>query len=257
MQWFGKAVGGLIGALAGPWGALAGMFLGHQVDMQAAARQRRPSVHSISQLFFEVAFEIMGRVAKVDGRVSEDEIRVARQIMQGMRLTPELTNEAIEGFTRGKSASYPLSDRLDALVAQIGDRGELARAFVQLQLQAAVGAGAIDIGKRELIERVGMALGVSRAEVGRIEAMLRGYARQGGGGPSPAESLANAYGVLGVSDKASNDEVKTAYRRLMSQHHPDKLVARGLPASMKSVAEQKTQEVRAAYERIKAQRGLK
>ena len=126
--------------------------------MQAEARKRRPSVHSISQLFFEVAFEIMGRVAKVDGRVSEDEIRVARQIMQGMRLTPELTNAAIDCFTRGKSSSYPLTDRLDALAAQIGDRIELARAFVQLQLQAAVGAGAIDAGKRELLERVAKAL---------------------------------------------------------------------------------------------------
>jgi len=63
--------------------------------------------------------------------------------------------------------------------------------------------------------------------------------------------------VLGVASTASDDEIKTAYRRLMSQHHPDKLVARGLPESMKSVAEQKTQEVRAAYEAIKAQRGLK
>jgi DnaJ like chaperone protein len=256
MQWFGKAVGGIIGALAGPWGALAGMFLGHQVDLQAEARQRRPSVHAISQLFFEVAFEIMGRVAKVDGRVSEDEIRVARQIMQGMRLTPDLTNQAIERFTRGKSSNYPLSDRVEALAAQIGDRLDLARAFVQLQLQAAVGAGAIDLGKRQLIERVAMALGVSRAEVAQIESGLRGYGRQASG-PTLAESLAHAYGVLGVSDKAGDDEVKTAYRRLMSQHHPDKLVARGLPESMKSVAEQKTQEVRAAYERIKTQRGLR
>jgi DnaJ like chaperone protein len=256
MQWFGKAIGGLIGALAGPWGALAGVVLGHQADVQAEARKRRPSVHSISQLFFEVAFEIMGRVAKVDGRVSENEIRVARQIMQGMRLTPELTNAAIDCFTRGKGSNYPLTDRLDALAAQIGDRIDLARAFVQLQLQAAVGAGAIDAGKRELLERVAKALGVSRAEVGKIETLVRGFGRQRGG-PTSSEALAEAYGVLGVGATAGDDEVKTAYRRLMSQHHPDKLVARGLPESMKSVAEQKTQEVRAAYDTIKAQRGLK
>ena len=256
MQWFGKAIGGLLGALAGPWGAAAGVFLGHQVDMQAEARKGRPSVHSISQLFFEVAFEIMGRVAKVDGRVSEDEIRVARQIMQGMRLTPELTNAAIDCFTRGKGSSYPLPDRLDALAAQIGDRIDLARAFMQLQLQAAVGAGGIDAGKRELLERVAKALGVSRAEMAQIEALVRGFGRQSGG-PTSAEALAGAYRVLGVDAAAGDDVVKTAYRRLMSQHHPDKLVARGLPESMKSVAEQKTQEVRAAYETIKAQRGLK
>jgi DnaJ like chaperone protein len=43
----------------------------------------------------------------------------------------------------------------------------------------------------------------------------------------------------------------------MNQHHPDKLVARGLPESMIGVAEQKTHEVRTAYERIKTQRGFK
>jgi DnaJ like chaperone protein len=256
MQWFGKAIGGLLGALAGPWGAAAGLFLGHQVDMQAEARKRGPSVHSISQLFFEVAFEIMGRVAKVDGRVSEDEIRVARQIMQGMKLTPELTNMAIDCFTRGKSGSYPLTDRLNALAAQVGTRLDLARAFVQLQLQAAVGAGAIDAGKRALLERVAKALGVNRTEVAQIEALVRGFGRQRGG-PTSTETLPEAYRVLGVTASASDDEVKTAYRRLMSQHHPDKLVARGLPESMKSVAEQRTQEVLAAYETIKAQRGLK
>ncbi len=63
--------------------------------------------------------------------------------------------------------------------------------------------------------------------------------------------------MLGITPQASNDEVKTAYRRLMSQHHPDKLVSRGLPQSMIGVAEQKTHEVRTAYERIKTQRGFK
>jgi DnaJ like chaperone protein len=60
-----------------------------------------------------------------------------------------------------------------------------------------------------------------------------------------------------VSPHASDEEVKTAYRRLMNQHHPDKLVARGLPKSMIGVAEQRTREVRGAYERIRTQRGFK
>jgi DnaJ like chaperone protein len=256
MQWFGKAIGGLIGALAGPWGAAVGMVLGHQVDMQAEARKRSPSARAISQLFFEVAFEVMGRVAKSDGRVSEDEIRVARQIMHGMKLTPELTDAAIDAFTRGKAQDYELDDRVRALAAQIGSHIDLARAFVQLQLQAAVGAGAVDQGKRELIAQVAKTLGVSRTEVAQIEALVRGFGRQSAA-PASTRSHPGAYAVLGIAPSASDDEVKTAYRRLMSQHHPDTLVARGLPESMKSVAEQKTQEVRAAYEAIKTQRGLK
>jgi DnaJ like chaperone protein len=258
MQWLGKSIGGVIGAaIAGPIGSLIGVLVGHQWDQQSASWRRRPSTTAISQLFFEVAFEIMGRVAKIDGRVSEDEIRVAQFIMRGMNLSPEQTRGAIDCFTRGKSGNYPMTERLAALAAQIGDRADLARAFVQLQLQAAIGAGVVGPDKRELLLRVAATLGVSRSEFAQLEAIVRAFMQQGRSGPTPAQTLAEAYRVLGVSPTASDDAVKTAYRRLMSQHHPDKLVARGLPESMKGIAEQKTQEVRAAYERIKTQRGLK
>jgi DnaJ like chaperone protein len=244
MQWFGKGVGALIGTLlAGPIGALVGAFAGHRWDQSRLGR-----------LFFDTTFEVMGRIAKVDGRVSEDEVRVARRIMQGMRLSEGEVLDAIERFTRGKSADYPLDARLEALAAEIGGRRDLARAFVHIQLQAAVGAGEIGAEKREVLWLVASALGIGRAELADLEAAVRGLGRKAGAEPL---SLDAAYSVLGVSPRASDEEIKTAYRRLMNQHHPDKLVARGLPESMLDVAEQKTQEVRSAYERIRAQRGFK
>ena len=127
---------------------------------------------------------------------------------------------------------------------------------MQIQLQSAIGAGNVGADKRQVLWRVASALGVSRAELAQIEALIRGFER-GGAAQSGAQSLEAAYRVLGITPQASNDEVKTAYRRLMSQHHPDKLVSRGLPQSMVGVAEQKTHEVRTAYERIKTQRGFK
>jgi DnaJ like chaperone protein len=253
MQWLGKGIGGLIGAfVAGPLGSLVGIFVGHQWDQGAG----RGSVREISRLFFEVTFEVMGQIAKIDGRVSEDEIRAARGIMRGMQLGDVQVQSAIEHFTRGKSASYPFDARLAELAEQLGGRGDLARAFVQIQLQAAVSAGDVGADKRNVLWRVASALGVSRPEVAQLEALVRGHAR-GNARSTTAQSLDAAYRVLGVTAKASNDEVKTAYRRLMNQHHPDKLVARGLPKSMIGVAEQKTHEVRTAYERIKEQRGFK
>jgi DnaJ like chaperone protein len=255
MQWFGKGIGGLIGAfVAGPVGSLLGVLLGHQLD-QSMGGGRDRSVREISRLFFETTFEVMGQVAKIDGRVSEDEVRVARRIMQGMRLTDEQVQSAIEHFTRGKRADYPLAARMYALAEQLGGRSDLARAFMQIQLQSAIGAGNVGAEKRQALWRVASALGVSRAELAQIEALIRGFER--GGAAQPPQSLEQAYRVLGITPQASNDEVKTAYRRLMNQHHPDKLVARGLPQSMIGVAEQKTYEVRTAYERIKTQRGFK
>ena len=256
MQWFGKAIGGILGLLtAGPIGSVLGVVIGHQVDAQLELRRGRRGTHEISQLFFDVAFEIMGHAAKVDGRVSESEIRVARRIMHGMRLRPEQVSAAIERFTAGKSAQYPFDERIRALADHIGSQAELARAFMQIQLQAAIGAGEFGPQKRQLLWRVASALGVSRADLAQLEAIVRAHEQRGA--QSAAASLDEAYGALGISADATNEAVKTAYRRLMNQHHPDKLVARGLPASMISVAEQKTQEVRAAYEKIKAQRGFK
>ncbi len=69
--------------------------------------------------------------------------------------------------------------------------------------------------------------------------------------------MAKAYAALGVAADASDKEVKMAYRRLMNQHHPDKLVAKGLPESMMTVAKDKTREIRTAYDLIKDQRGIK
>lgn len=255
MQWYGKAIGGILGLVGGPIGSALGVLIGHQFDVQIEQRKAKRGAHEISQLFFEVTFEVMGHIAKADGRVSEDEIRIARRIMHGMRLSPEQSLTAQQRFTAGKTADYRLGERLAALAEQIGERVELARTFVQVQLQAALGAGELGAEKRHLLWRVASSLELSRAEFAHLEATVRAYEQRGA--QASAKDLGDAYRTLGVDENASNEAVKTAYRRLMNQHHPDKLVGRGLPASMAGIAEQKTLQIRAAYERIKSLRGFK
>lgn len=263
MQWVGKAVGGILGfAAAGPVGSVLGLVLGHKYDQGQRGRLGVASFgaapEAARQFFFETTFEVMGCVAKSDGRVSEEEIRVARRIMHAMELAPEQVSRAIERFTAGKSADFPLAARLDELGRRLGGRRDLARAFVEIQMQAAVGAGALARAKREVLWRVASALGVGRVELAQIEALVRAQHYRGAGpGAGEAAQVDAAYRVLGVSSEASDDEVKTAYRRLMNQHHPDKLVARGLPNSKVALAEQRTHEIRAAYDRIKAYRAFK
>jgi len=262
MQWMGKIVGACLGYVAaGPVGSLLGILVGHQFDLGIFHRLvtgARPSFRSqkTQQLFFEISFATMGRIAKIDGRVSEEEVRAARRIMSAMRLTSEQVDEAIKYFTAGKQEAYPIKERIQDLHAIIGNQRVLTRSFVEVQVQALVATGSIRETQRDLLSEVARGLGVGKIELAQIEVLVRSQFNRASG-RSDGISLEEAYHVLGVLSSTTDKEIKTAYRRLMNQHHPDKLVARGLPKSMTEVAEKKTQEIRAAYEHVKRQRNIK
>jgi len=264
--WTGKVVGAVAGwAVAGPLGSILGVLVGHQFDrgltdrLGSAYRGLRLDARAIQGVFFSATFSVMGHIAKADGRVSEREIRAARGIMHVMRLTPEQVRAAIGHFNRGKEPAFPLTARLHELRAAIGGRPDLCRAFVEIQMQALVASPGIRQRERDILWTVARELGIGRVELAQIEALIRAQARFAGAAARTDDSarLAEAYKALGLDASATDKEIKTAYRRLMNQHHPDKLVARGLPESMMTVAKEKTREIRAAYDLVKARRGIK
>jgi DnaJ like chaperone protein len=263
MIWQGKALGALIGvAMAGPVGGLFGAFLGHLFDAQASAPRSSTSKASssagVQEAFFRATFQVMGHLAKADGRVSEQEIRAARAIMSELRLGEREVRSAIELFTEGKAANFPLDQVLRDLARACGDRSDLRRMFVQIQLQAALWGGSLDGAGRKLLKRICNALDVSAYELVQMEALLRMQRSRADANPAPPKSkVAEAHEVLGVALDASDKEVTKAYRRLMNQNHPDKLHAKGLPEAMMRVAEEKTRQIRAAYEIIREARGMK
>jgi DnaJ like chaperone protein len=258
MNWTGKLVGVIIGSFAGPIGAAVGLFLGHQFD-RGMRGSRRANFDGVGQLFFETTFGVMGHVAKADGRVSEAEIRAAREIMHRMRLDSAQVQEAIRLYSAGKEPGWPLQRELARLRDALGARRTLRRAFLEIQMEAALADGHLGAETRELLWRIATALDLSRVELAQVEALLR-FGRGFGGGRGaqpPQRSAADAYRVLGLEPGASDAEVKLAYRRLMNQHHPDKLRSRGMPESMIPVAEAKTREIRAAWDTLRASRGMR
>lgn len=261
MRWAGKVAGAVIGSLAGPVGAAVGLFLGHQFDRSQERREDSPRLApgAVSQLFFESTFSVMGHVAKSDGRVSEAEIEAARGIMSRMRLNPGQVQAAIRLYTAGKAADFPLDATLERLARGLDGRRTLRRAFLEIQMEAALADGQLRAATREMLWRVASALDLTRVEMAQVEALLRlGRGLGGREAARPARpSAAEAYRVLGLTPEATDAEVKLAYRRLMNQHHPDKLRARGMPESMIPVAEEKTREIRAAWETVRAARGMR
>ncbi|HEU4604441.1 MAG TPA: co-chaperone DjlA [Steroidobacteraceae bacterium] len=270
MFWHGKAIGALIGLLLtrSIVGALIGAFLGHLFDVQAesarlqgarASSEPPPSGASVQEAFFRATFQVMGHIAKADGRVSEEEIRAARAIMNEFRLGEREIRFAIDLFTQGKESDFPLESTLQQLYRVSRNRPDLHRMFVQIQLQAALWAGNLEPLARRILGRVCATLGISAYELVQMEAVLRMQqaSREASSSARRIDKVAEAYKVLGLTDAASNAEITKAYRRLMNQNHPDKLVARGLPESMMKVAEEKTRQIRAAYEVLREARGMK
>jgi DnaJ like chaperone protein len=207
----------------------------------------------------------MGHVAKSDGRVSEAEIDAARRLMQELRLGPNEISAAIACFRAGKSAAYDASLSVEQLREACGLRYDLLRAFMELQLRAALAGNGISPPARAILVQVAERLGLSGLEFAHMEALLRARQRERGGftgnghsdAGAGADTLAQCYAELEVDPGISDQEVTKAYRRQMSRHHPDKLVANGLPESMAQMAKEKTQRVQEAYEGIREARGMR
>ncbi len=266
MSWWGKLLGGAFGfVLGGPLGAVLGAALGHSFDrgLKGFEVLSGGDTEQVQTAFFTASFAVMGHLAKVDGRVSEQEIAAARAIMAHMRLDPDQREVAIRLFQEGKRSEFDLDASLAQLRQVCGRRLSLLQMFIEIQVSMALADGALSTGERHLLEHICAKLGYPVFALDQLVALAtaaRGgaYQRQTGAQP-PRQSqrtLDQAYQILGVDRQAGDAEVKRAYRRLMSQHHPDKLVAKGLPEEMSRLATERTQEIRAAYEQIRESRAV-
>ncbi len=254
-HWFG----GLLGFFAGGW-LVRQIQLGLHTSSLGGGFEFGGNARVRQQIFFESFFLAMGHLAKADGRVSEEEIQAARSTMHRWRLRPEDVKVAIELFSRGKSADFPLESQMARLATACHGQPQLIRAFLENLLEMPLSSGGIKGSERDVLWRIAASLGVGRAQMAQLEALARArrnFGQQPHPSMSSADELAEAYKALGIELSATDKEVKTAYRRLMNQHHPDKLVSKGLPESMMEAAKERTREIRGAYELIRDHRGIK
>ncbi|TXR51834.1 co-chaperone DjlA [Reinekea thalattae] len=264
--WAGKIIGATIGFYSGSFlGLVLGLLLGNAFDQTTRRRisgpERPASLGMLQTVFFQATFKVMGRMAKSDGRVTEHEINMARKIMARMALKESQRLEAMRLFNEGKSPETQIEPLLQDLAEVIGRQSGLSQMFLEIQLMAAYADGQLNSVERQLLAKISRYLSISPIQFEIIHQRVRiqvRYSSQQGQGETKRQqassALVDAYKVLGVEASASEAEVKKAYRRLMSQHHPDKLLAKGLPESMMEMAKQRTQQIQQAYEQIKSAR---
>ena len=258
-HWWGKLLGGVIGLMRGGFtGLIFGLFIGHMADRFFAGLS---GSNRTRDSFFSAMFSTLGHINKADGRVTKAEIAAAELLMRRMQLSEEERQQAIRYFQQGKERDFDFETTLREFARHSMLRHELRIMFIELLIEAALSDGNMSQAEQEILMR---SCAVLHIPANVFTAMLR--ARQGGGGSSyssqqqtvnQGQSLNQSYASLGVKADASAQEIKRAYRKLVSQYHPDKLISQGLPEEMMEMSKKRVREINAAYDKIKVSRGIK
>ncbi|AQS39723.1 protein with DnaJ-like domain [Shewanella psychrophila] len=258
MRIWGKFFGFAIGFMFGRFiGGLIGLWLGHLYDKKSAQLSGIIGKGANRQtLFFNTTFAVMGHVAKASGQVTENDIRIATMLMDQMQLKGEARKEAQKAFSEGKAIDFDIKACLKTFRIISMGRKELLQMFLEIQIQTALSDAELDPKEHAILLTIAQELGYSRSQLDELLKRWQAEFNFHKGGGSQT-SIEDAYDLLGMAESSSDQEVKRAYRKLMNEHHPDKLVAKGLPEEMMELANRKAQDIQAAYDRVKSDRGMR
>jgi DnaJ like chaperone protein len=259
MRIWGKIFGFIIGYMFGRmFGAILGLWLGHLYDKRQGFEGLIKQGRERQAQFFNTTFAVMGHVAKASGQVTQTDIKIATLLMDQMKLSGQARQDAQQAFKTGRDADFDLQQTLADFRKLTFGRPELVQMFIEIQIQTALSDGEIESKELAVLRTIAKALGLSNQDLDallqRWQAEFHHHSSNSG---NQKMGMEDAYSLLGLTQGASSQEIKKAYRKLMNEHHPDKLVAKGLPEEMMALAKAKTQDIQLAYERIKADRGLR
>lgn len=215
---------------------------------------------TVQSAFFIATFATMGHLAKCDGRVKDIEIEMASRVMDHLNLTADQKRLAIRLFNDGKHSDFALDTLIWRFNRVCHHRVSVLQVFIEIQLQMAYADLELSDRESRLIKRMCKRLHVSDSIYTRIErrvrAEVKGLSGETGESTTRPKSLADAYRTLGISRFSTSQQIKQAYRRLMSLNHPDKLMARGAGEGEILEAQGLVQNVKTAYELLVKTRKL-
>ena len=255
-----KIIGVLLGYyFLGIFGAVLGYIVGSVIDryISYGAGGVNPLTNAHRQsVFIETVFILMGKLAKADGLISQTEILHVEDFMQKLGMTPEHRQQAIALFKQGAAPDFDVEPQLNKFMAVCGHTNSLKQMLLVYLIVMAVSDGRLDPAEESLLKSFALHLGYDQLAFRQLLDMVLNQSHFAGGQATSATALDDAYKALGMTKESTDHEIKRAYRKLMSQYHPDKLMGQGLPEDMIKVATAQAQEVQAAYDLIKKSRNM-
>jgi len=256
----GKVVGGLLGlAFAGPLGAALGFIIGHAHDnlpedsvnfWQTMRSSNAGFGGNMQQAAFTMGVIVLGaKMAKADGRVTREEIEAFKRVFR----VPESQADAVGRlFNQARRSADGFEPYAFQLAQIFRNRPEvLEEVLGGLIIIGAADSGGLSPAELRFLSRVAIIFGFNDTDFMRIAARA-GIKLEGQEKPHD-----ESYAILGLRESASVEEIKKTYRVLIRTHHPDKLVAAGMPPEFVVTATEKMKRINVAYDRICKARGIK
>jgi DnaJ like chaperone protein len=256
MSIWGLIIGGAAGlvALGGPLGVLLGAAAGHAVgrwrrrDRDGAAVEGTaaddigdPRIATKQVAFTMAAIALGAKMAKVDGVVSRAEVDAFKQVFH---VPPEEMGNVGRIFDLARKSPLGFEAYARQVAHMFRRQPYVLEELLDGLFHIAMADGGVRGEEIEYLRAVAAIFGFDDADFARIRASHLG----------PDEG--DPYAVLGVDHDAPNEEIKAAYRKLVRDNHPDRLIAKGMPKEFIDVATDKLATINAAYEKIAGARGI-
>lgn len=246
-------MGGAAGfALGGPLGALVGAAAGHMVDRvrketreaieQGESDGRLGQSSDAKQMAFTVGVIVLAaKLAKADGQVTRDEVETFKTVF---KIPTEGVGDVGAIFDEAKRSASGFEPYARQIADIFGGQPTVLESLLDALFAVAMADGVMHDAERDYLARVAFIFGLTEQ---RFESVAARHV-------SPEQS--DPYEILGVKRDIDDDALKQHYRKLVREHHPDKLTAQGMPEEFVAEANETLARINAAYDQIQSQRGL-
>lgn len=248
MGWFGKLTLGTLGLfMGGPLGAIAGGALGHLLfdTEDNIAKKALPfgQAEQAQAAYFVSLFSILGKLAKADGVISREEINIVNHFLSTLRLPEQQKQFAKNVFNEAKKSPYSIEDFAAQLYQVNRNQPTILLSFMDLLFKLAAADGKLHESEESALSRIKDIFRISDSQFSDLKSV---YFKQND----------MHYRVLNCTMESTNDEIKSSYKKLVKEYHPDMIISKGLPEEFVDVATTKFQEIQEAYTKVRKERGF-